>query len=78
VRAEEDSVRVCVHDDGIGGADPAGGSGLIGLHDRVGALAGRLRIESPAGHGTSLLFEIPLKAPTQVYDCERIRRRSWG
>ena len=48
-----------VRDDGIGGADPHGGSGLRGLADRVGALDGQLRIESPAGGGTRLYAEIP-------------------
>ena len=53
-------VVVEVRDDGIGGADPAGGSGLRGLADRVEALQGRLRVESPPGEGTRLLAEIPL------------------
>jgi signal transduction histidine kinase len=48
-----------VGDDGRGGADPAGGSGLRGLADRVEALGGRLRVASPAGDGTRLRAEIP-------------------
>jgi signal transduction histidine kinase len=48
-----------VRDDGIGGADPRGGTGLSGLSDRLAALGGRLEIESPAGEGTSLRAEIP-------------------
>ena len=48
-----------VRDDGGGGADPARGSGLRGLADRVGALGGRLRCESPVGRGTRLTAEIP-------------------
>jgi signal transduction histidine kinase len=48
-----------VQDDGDGGADPAG-SGLRGLADRVEALQGRLRVESPPGGGTLLVAEIPL------------------
>ena len=55
----EKILRVSVCDDGIGGADPASGSGLIGLADRVEALGGSLVIHSPAGHGTSLTAEIP-------------------
>ena len=51
-----------VSDDGVGGADPAG-SGLRGLVDRIQALQGRLRIESPPGGGTRLLAEIPLSRP---------------
>jgi signal transduction histidine kinase len=50
---------VDVEDDGVGGADPARGSGLRGLVDRVQALDGRLRIESPSGCGTHVHAEIP-------------------
>jgi signal transduction histidine kinase len=49
-----------VRDDGTGGADPARGSGLIGLKDRVEALAGTITVDSPAGAGTSLHAELPL------------------
>jgi signal transduction histidine kinase len=52
-----------VRDDGVGGADPARGSGLRGLADRVDALQGRLRVDSPPGGGTHLLAEIPLSEP---------------
>jgi signal transduction histidine kinase len=50
---------VVVRDDGIGGAAPVPGSGLVGLADRVEALGGRLHIESPPGEGTQLTAEIP-------------------
>jgi signal transduction histidine kinase len=53
-------VTVEVADDGIGGADIAGGSGLRGLADRVAALDGTLRVDSPAGVGTRLHAELPL------------------
>ena len=49
-----------VSDDGRGGASPDGGSGLRGLADRLAALEGRLRIESPASGGTRVVAEIPL------------------
>jgi signal transduction histidine kinase len=62
VERQADMLVVEVWDDGIGGADPAGGSGLRGLADRVEALQGRLRIESPPGAGTRLLAEIPRSA----------------
>jgi signal transduction histidine kinase len=52
-------VRIEVIDDGIGGADTAGGSGLRGLADRVEALGGRLRVWSPDGGGTRVRAEIP-------------------
>jgi signal transduction histidine kinase len=48
-----------VEDDGIGGARADNGSGLSGLADRVEALGGRLRVESPAGSGTRIVGEIP-------------------
>ncbi len=48
-----------VRDDGVGGADPARGSGLRGLADRVEALGGRLSVDSPPGRGTHLKAEIP-------------------
>jgi signal transduction histidine kinase len=49
-----------VADDGIGGADPDRGSGLRGLADRVSALDGSMRLDSPAGAGTRLRAEIPV------------------
>jgi signal transduction histidine kinase len=54
-----DRARVDVEDDGIGGADPAHGSGLRGLADRVHALDGELAIDSPPGRGTHLHAEFP-------------------
>jgi signal transduction histidine kinase len=55
-------LRVAVHDDGVGGADPARGSGLVGLRDRVEALGGSITIDSPVGDGTSVRVELPLMA----------------
>ena len=49
-------------DDGVGGADPAGGSGLRGLADRVQALGGRLSLTSPPAGGTRVRAEIPCDA----------------
>jgi signal transduction histidine kinase len=57
-------LTVEVADDGAGGADPAGGSGLRGLVDRVEALGGRLRLDSPPGRGTCLTAELPLAEAT--------------
>lgn len=54
------AVRVEVADDGVGGADVTGGTGLRGLADRVEALGGRLRVESPDGAGTRLVAQIPI------------------
>ena len=55
-------VVIEVADDGVGGADADGGSGLRGLADRVEALDGRLAVESPPGAGTRVVAEIPLPA----------------
>jgi GAF domain-containing protein len=52
-----------VADDGVGGAEPGGGSGLIGLVDRVNALGGHLALESPPGRGTRISFDLPLEPP---------------
>jgi signal transduction histidine kinase len=59
VRQEDGRLVVEVVDDGVGGADTRGGSGLRGLADRVEALGGRLRVWSPAGGGTRVEAEIP-------------------
>src|SRR3954452_24420154 len=53
-------VAVTVDDDGIGGADPAAGSGLDGLAARVESLNGHLDVDSPRGHGTHITAEIPI------------------
>jgi PAS domain S-box-containing protein len=59
VTGREAGLLVEVSDDGVGGADPANGSGIRGLADRVEALGGSLELVSPAGEGTSLRAEIP-------------------
>jgi signal transduction histidine kinase len=46
----------------VGGADPARGSGLIGLRDRIEALGGEIRVISPLSGGTTLLVRIPSPA----------------
>jgi signal transduction histidine kinase len=56
---EDGTLTVQVRDDGVGGARPDG-SGLVGLRDRVAALDGRLRVESPADGGTLIAAAIPL------------------
>jgi signal transduction histidine kinase len=55
-------LRLSIADDGVGGADPAAGSGLVGLRDRVEAVGGELRISSALGHGTALHATIPTQA----------------
>jgi PAS domain S-box-containing protein len=57
---EDDCLVVEVSDDGVGGADAAGGTGLTGLADRVGAQGGALSVASPPGVGTEVRAVIPL------------------
>jgi signal transduction histidine kinase len=67
VAADADAVWATIADDGVGGATLAGGSGLIGLVDRVEALGGRLTLDSPSGRGTTIRIELPLAdRPGQV------------
>ena len=67
VVARDGNLEVEVADDGAGGADPAAGSGLRGLADRVEALGGTLEIVSPADAGTTLRASIPY-APERAAD----------
>jgi signal transduction histidine kinase len=60
------TVRLVICDDGIGGADPGRGSGLLGLSDRIAALGGTLQLTSPADSGTTLLIEIPLEGESSA------------
>jgi signal transduction histidine kinase len=59
VRRSNGRATVTVADDGVGGADPALGTGLRGLADRLEALDGRLEVDSPAQRGTRISAEIP-------------------
>jgi signal transduction histidine kinase len=59
--AVDSTIVLVIRDDGVGGADPARGSGLVGLNDRVDSLGGTIEIDSPAGQGTSLLVRIPIE-----------------
>ena len=61
-RVAQHWATVEIRDDGVGGADPSGGTGLRGLADRVGALGGELHVESPSGMGTAITARIPLSA----------------
>ena len=62
VRQANGSVVIDVRDDGVGGADPASGSGLRGISDRVSALDGLLEVTSPPGEGTVVRAELPTSA----------------
>jgi PAS domain S-box-containing protein len=61
IAATAHEATVEVADDGVGGADGRTGSGLRGLSDRLGALDGRLEIDSPPGAGTRLRAVVPLR-----------------
>jgi signal transduction histidine kinase len=54
------SLVLSIRDDGVGGADAAGGSGLIGLMDRVEALGGSIHVDSRSGEGTQITAELPV------------------
>jgi len=62
-RSDNKNLYLSIRDDGIGGADPAQGSGLIGLKDRVETLGGQIEVTSPQGRGTSLQITIPVNEP---------------
>src|SRR5262249_52073059 len=57
---DDGALTVDVSDDGVGGADPRQGTGLNGLADRVEALGGRLKTDSPADRGTRIRVRLPL------------------
>ncbi|MCW2644195.1 MAG: Histidine kinase [Pseudonocardiales bacterium] len=65
-RTDDSVLHVSVHDDGIGGADPTHGSGLVGLIDRIEAFGGTLKVTSPMGGGTAVRARIPLAEPGGV------------
>jgi signal transduction histidine kinase len=62
VDKRDDRLHLSIVDDGVGGADPARGSGLIGLNDRVHALDGSIEVDSRRGHGTAIVAELPLRS----------------
>jgi signal transduction histidine kinase len=71
VYAGDAALALAVRDDGIGGADPTRGSGLVGLKDRVEALGGTLTIAGSPGHGTTIEARIPIEGT--ALDAERRR-----
>jgi signal transduction histidine kinase len=60
VEADHEGLRLSVSDNGVGGANLAHGSGLVGLKDRVEAAGGRLTVQSHPGQGTQLVAELPI------------------
>jgi signal transduction histidine kinase len=63
-----DRVVVSISDDGIGGADADGGSGLVGLRDRLAAVGGSIDVQSVTGAGTRITAEIPLEPGSGAVD----------
>jgi signal transduction histidine kinase len=61
VEEQHGKLRVCVGDDGVGGADPRRGSGLTGLRDRIESLGGVIEVASPAGEGTTIEVLLPIE-----------------
>jgi signal transduction histidine kinase len=59
---DAETLLVEIVDDGCGGADPAAGTGLRGLADRIDSLGGRLDVDSPVGAGTRVSARLPLDA----------------
>jgi signal transduction histidine kinase len=61
VHKRDGALWLSIGDDGVGGAEPARGSGLIGLRDRVEALGGSIQLTSRSGEGTVIAVELPLQ-----------------
>ncbi|WP_433286491.1 sensor histidine kinase [Pseudonocardia sp. CA-142604] len=71
VRARNGVLDLVIRDNGIGGADPARGSGLMGLADRVEALGGTMTVVSPVAVGTSIHVELPAGLPASPLPSRR-------
>jgi signal transduction histidine kinase len=66
MRLEHETLHLSIRDDGIGGADPSRGSGLIGLADRIESLGGKLEVTSRPGGGTLIAAELPTRTDSSV------------
>jgi signal transduction histidine kinase len=71
LEADDGTVDLSIRDDGVGGADPTRGSGLVGIRDRVDALGGTIEIASSTGKGTTLNVSIPFREPKPDGDEDR-------
>jgi GAF domain-containing protein/two-component sensor histidine kinase len=67
-RLSDDTIQLAIEDDGVGGADPGRGTGLIGLKDRVDTLGGTITVASPAGAGTTVRVTLPTHLPLRGWD----------
>ena len=70
------NVRVAVHDDGVGGADPARGTGLAGIRARVHAADGTLQVTSPPGGPTTIVAELPRRIDRKPPDGAATEQRT--
>lgn len=73
VETIEDDLQLAIGDDGVGGADPARGSGLVGLKDRVEAAGGTLTVHSHIGAGTHLTVTLPVASALEAEGTGRLR-----
>jgi signal transduction histidine kinase len=67
-------LHITFRDDGIGGADPARGSGLVGLRDRIEARGGTITLQSRTGEGTTVEIALPLDGDPQRPEAHTTRR----
>jgi signal transduction histidine kinase len=67
VEVHGDTLHLSIRDDGVGGADPTRGSGILGLTDRVEALGGTIAVISPLGDGTSIVLDLPIELVPHAY-----------
>ena len=67
VSRDGERLEIEVSDDGVGGADPEGGTGLRGLADRVDLLRGELEVHSPPGEGTRIRASVPLQSTQSTF-----------
>jgi signal transduction histidine kinase len=68
VTSADGVVHIVARDDGIGGADPARGSGLVGLRDRIEVLGGTISVRSPKGEGTAIEVALPIDGDRHARD----------
>jgi signal transduction histidine kinase len=66
LEAQNRVLHVVVRDDGLGGADSAHGSGLLGLKDRAESIGGKIFLQSPRGAGTWIHVELPIDSVTST------------
>jgi signal transduction histidine kinase len=68
VELRDGTLELSIRDDGVGGADPGQGSGIVGLTDRIEALGGTIAVTSPPGKGTSIALTLPVESAGQRSD----------